>query len=470
MQSRRDHVEAHAFVKNRLKSALLRAEPDELRPPLRRTPAALVIGAVLGAIMIAGVAIFSLLKPSGGAAWREPGRLIVEKETGNRYVLASGRLRPVLNYASARLILGDRMTVESTSAKALARVPRGGAVGILGAPDALPADGAGGDPWLVCASTVADSGGVGRAEVTVLVGSGVASSWLGERDEAALVQSPDGALYLASDGRRMRLTAPWVVRALGLDGSRPLQVRSSWLDVLPAGPDLGTLPISGRGRTGPILDGTRTRVGQVLQVRNQGTQDRHYLVTSDGLMPLNATAVALALGDPGTAAAYGHRGAQELPLSSTGLASAPMTEAAQWVADLPPMPATLATNGSDRMPCALVVSTGQHMETAVVSLPASAAAEAGGVDAPLLHRDKRTADRVGVRPGGGMLARTMPAPGVPGTGLYLVVDSGAKYPVDGEAAAAALGYPVESAAAVPTGLLALLPTGPALRQLDGGGA
>ena len=68
-----------------------------------------------------------------------------------------------------------------------------------------------------------------------------------------------------------------------------------------------------------------------------------------------------------------------------------------------------------------------------------------------------------------MLARTLPAPGVPGAGLYLVVDSGAKYPLDGDAAAKALGYPPDRAATVPADLLAMLPTGPVLRLLNGGG-
>jgi hypothetical protein len=69
-----------------------------------------------------------------------------------------------------------------------------------------------------------------------------------------------------------------------------------------------------------------------------------------------------------------------------------------------------------------------------------------------------------------MLARTLAASGVPGAGLYLVVDSGAKYPVDGDAAATALGYSPDRAATVPADLLAMLPTGPVLHLLDGGGA
>ncbi len=464
MHSRRDQVEAHSFVKSRLRSALLRGEPDAAQPPLRRTPVALVLGAVLGVLAVAVVAVFALLKPTGGAAWRKPGVLIVEKQTGNRYVLSEGRLRPVLNYASARLLLGDRMTVTSTSAQSLARVPRGGQIGIIGAPDTLPPATAGGQPWLVCATSTQNSDGIGQPGVTVLLGAATRTQ-PDPRAEAALFRTPDGAVYVAEGGRRMRLTAPWVSRALGLDERRALPVRSTWAGALPAGPDLGTLPIAGRGQAGPTLDGRPSRVGQVLAASSPGTPDRHYLVTSGGLIPVNQTAVALALGDPATAAAYDRGGAKELPLSPTALASASILDAAGWTTELPPIPAALATDHTDRIPCVLTVTADRTAKTAVVSLPAAVAGAAGPVDGPGLQRDGLTADRVGVTPGGGMLARTLPAPGVPGAGLYLVVDSGAKYPVDGDAAAKALGYPPDRAAAVPADLLAMLPTGPVLHLL-----
>jgi len=130
----------------------------------------------------------------------------------------------------------------------------------------------------------------------------------------------------------------------------------------------------------------------------------------------------------------------------------------------------LATDRGEGSPCALVGTAGRTTKTAVVAVPAAVLAAADPVDAAGMQRDSRTADRVAVTPGGGMLTRTLAAPGVPGEGLYLVVDSGAKYPVDGDAAAKALGYAPDRAAAVPADLLALLPTGPVLHLLGGGGA
>jgi hypothetical protein len=63
----------------------------------------------------------------------------------------------------------------------------------------------------------------------------------------------------------------------------------------------------------------------------------------------------------------------------------------------------------------------------------------------------------------------MPAPGAAGIGLFLVVETGAKYPLLNDEAAAALGYSPGAAVPVPATVLALLPTGPELRVLGGDG-
>jgi hypothetical protein len=77
-------------------------------------------------------------------------------------------------------------------------------------------------------------------------------------------------------------------------------------------------------------------------------------------------------------------------------------------------------------------------------------------------RDGRVADLVEVTPGAGLIARTRPAPGVPGAGVYLITEAGAKFPVADAEAAEALGFSVDAAELVPAELLALLPTGPVL--------
>jgi hypothetical protein len=88
-----------------------------------------------------------------------------------------------------------------------------------------------------------------------------------------------------------------------------------------------------------------------------------------------------------------------------------------------------------------------------------------GADPAAVSRDDRVADRIEIAPGAGLLVRTRPAPGVAGAGIYLVTESGAKFPVADPDSATALGLPVDSAQLVPSDLLALLPTGPVLNRI-----
>jgi len=471
VHSRRDQVQAHTFMVGRLVSALLQGEPDLAVPPTRRTPLGLIIGSVLAAIVVAGVAVLALLAPGGATGWRKPGTLIVEKQTGNRFVLLDGRLRPVLNYASARLLLGSKPTVDSVRTSALADVPRGAAVGILGAPDSLPdPDSPHGGPWLVCGTSTADSNGPGsRPAVALRIGAAADTRPVPD-GQAVLVRTTDGTRYLAWRDRRLRLAAPWVERALGLDDSAAVPVRDSWINALPAGPDLGPQPLPGRGGPGPVLDGRPSRVGQVFVVHGTGVAARFYQLSTGGLVPATATATALALGDPDAAVAYRDQPPQPFELSPTALGSATVLPAPGWQAQAPGTPPAVVAGGAggSTVPCVQAVPGADRPTVSVVTAPAEVAGDST-VGGPALVRDARTADLVAVRPGAGLLARTQPAPGLPGAGLYLVTEDGAKYPVASADAADALGQPVSSAVAMPADLLALLPTGPVLDRLGNGG-
>jgi type VII secretion protein EccB len=449
----------------RLVSALLQGEPDLAATPTRRTPVGLIIGLGLAALAVGGLVLLALLLPGGATKWREPGTLVVEKQTGTRYVLLDGRLRPVLNYASARLLLGSKLTVDAVPASSLAGVPRGGAVGIVGAPDSLPAARAGTQPWLVCATFSLDQTG-GRPALALRIGP---SSDAHPRSggEAALVRTADGTRYLAWRDRRMRLSDRWVERALGLDDGAAVPVRDSWVDILPAGPDLGSRPVAGSGGQGPVYDGRPSAVGEVFVVHGTGVPVRFYQLESGGLTPMTATAAAIALADPAAKASYGDQPPQARELSPAALGAASVLPAPKWQAEAPPTPPALAT-GIDRMPCAQMVPGAVRPAVSLVTAPPGLIARTILGGAELTH-DARVADWVAIQPGSGLLARTQPVEGVPGAGLYLVTEDGAKYPVASADAAEALGVPVSSAVGVPADLLALLPTGPVLHRIGNGG-
>lgn len=462
MYNRRDQVQAHSFLENRLVAAVLRAEPDGVDAPLRRTPMGVAGGVIVGLLVVAGVLVVGILSPRGTQAWRKPGTLVVDKDTGASFVLAADTLRPVLNQASARLLLGPSMTVAVVRGKALAGMPRGNPIGIVGAPDDLPKPGP--DParsWTVCAITVTTDG-TDRPGVAVTLEQAGAEP-LAADERAALLRAADGSLHLAWRDRRYAVPHDWTLRALDIDPGDAADVRDSWLDALPSGPDLDA-PVTSRGDPGPVLDGRPTTTGQLLVVPGPVLERRLYLVAPDGLVPVTELVAALVLGDPETARAYDGQRVAPIEVDPTAVARATMLPAPAWQSELPAMPPTVLTGDRDAdggVPCLRTI-TGPAPAGPVLVVATEPGGTAAGADGPAVTRDTKVADRVAVAPGAGLLTRSTPAPGVAGAGLHLVTEGGVRFPVATADAATALGIPVEQASAVPARLTELLPTGPLL--------
>ncbi len=139
MQTQRDHVHAHQFQMGRMSSALVLGDPTSAEDPASRSIVGLVIGLVLAVLIVAGFAVYGLIVPGGSKSWRAAGAIIVEKETGNRYVYLNGVLRPTLNLTSAMLIEGASAKIQLTARNSLKGVPHGSPIGIAGAPQTVPA-------------------------------------------------------------------------------------------------------------------------------------------------------------------------------------------------------------------------------------------------------------------------------------------------------------------------------------------
>jgi type VII secretion protein EccB len=477
VHTRRDQVHAHTFMVGRLVSALLRCEPDLASPPLRRTTLGLIVGCILGVLAVGGFAVYGVIRPSQSTAWQKPGTLIVDKQTGTRYVLAGGRLHPVLNYASARLLLGRSTTVTLVPAATLAAVPRGTPVGIPGAPDVLPANTAGPTRWLVCASRVTSPAGAAVPAVTVRIGPDGGAETL-PADRAVLVRDAGGTRYLAWRGSRLRLAAPWVGAALGYDTSAALPVRDGWLGVLPAGPDLGPPAVPHRGARGPVLDGRPTVVGQLFGVPDPTGGRDLYLLTAGGLRPVSDTEATLVLADPAGIAAYGGHPAAVRGLSPVALAGARVLPSSADAAALPTTPPALLADPV-RSPCVRVLP-GRDPAVSLATVPATgtslAASVTGAAASGASAAASSVADRIDVAPGSGGLVRpgtdqarrdpAGPEPAAPAT--YLLTEDGALFPIADAGAAGDLGYDPDAAVGVPVNLLALLPAGPVLSQLRPG--
>src|SRR5688572_9603518 len=183
MQTRRDLYQAHQLMMHRVSLALLQGEPDAPESPMKRMTVASLSGLMVGVLVAAGFGVWGLLAKNGTKNITKPGTIIIEKETGAKLAFNNDTGKPVLypflNYASARLGVEGTITQKSVSRNALTKYARGPALGIPGAPDALP------DPkkttrapWSLCVRTV-DAPLGARSFVTLVGGQNVGGQPLG---------------------------------------------------------------------------------------------------------------------------------------------------------------------------------------------------------------------------------------------------------------------------------------------------
>jgi type VII secretion protein EccB len=456
MQSRKDQVQAYFFVVGRLFAALTHGKPDILEPPNRRFNTGLVLGILLAGLLVGIFGIIGLISPGGSTAWQKPGAIIVAKDTGARYLFLDGRLRPVLNFTSARLAAGGGGSVVSVAAKSLAGVPVGAPIGIPGAPDPVPEAGRlESGPWTLCV------GNTGSPTVTLMLGQAAGTPLTDS--QGLLVSTSDGAQYVLANGKRYRLADATAIAGLGFSSASPISVPASWLNPIPTGKDI-TVPVIGTiGSAGPAINGQSTRVGQILQVRNLALNaDQAFVVRSDGIAVLNSTTEALLLASPKTKQAYAGRTVAPIEVTQAALVGVPTSATSALDGYPSPLPQLLnASLSSATVPCARF-SPSAHGDTgtALLTMPAqTVSATASSVGQ---HAAGTTIDQVSIPAGSGVLARALPTAGATTGSEFLVTDFGVKFPLADSSVVSTLGYQESAGVAVPSQLLSLLPTGPVL--------
>ncbi|ANN16142.1 type VII secretion protein EccB [Amycolatopsis orientalis] len=457
MNSKTDQVQAHRFMLGRLTSALLRVDPDAPESPLHRTYRGSVIGVLVAVLACLGLLVFGLVSPGGNKSWRVEGALVVADSSGARFLYAGGKLLPVLNFTSAKLVAGNQLAVKHVSEASLKDVPRGEPLGIIGAPDSLPALAA--DPWEVCTAVDRDQAG----PTALRVGGATANPL--EDGAAVVAVTPDGATFLLWKGKRHRVaTDRGALDAV--DGVlQPAKVPSALLDALPAGPDFGPPAIDGLGTTAD-LGGTESRIGRLYTV--SGEPEQRYVLTKAGLTPLSEVDSRLLAADPEVRkAAYGGG-----DVTVAQLPGRVVSEHLASVEQPPPVkPPKATTLHSGQGLCALVTPDGDAPRTQVAVTERFVQAGQVPASRPGIAAPCSRVDRIAVLPGTGALVRASAASGRAGDALFLVTETGVKYPVP-PAGAKALGFDPAASNGLPTTLLNLMPTGAPLdpATLRDGGA
>ena len=455
MPSRQDQLHSYQFMVQRVVAALVMRETDPAQSPFRRAAGATLASVLIAAIALGGVGVYGAIVGGGGKSWRDPAAVIVEKESGAQYVFRDEKLHLVLNYASALLIIGGAQPkTVLVSRKSIEGAPRGNTLGISGAPDSLPAaNRLSAAPWTICSTLLADDGGPPAPRSALLIGADVnGGTPLG--DNAVLARHPDGGLYLIWHNRRHLIRdQDLVLLALAWASERPVPVAPALLNALPAGADLGRVPIDDQGQQSAKVDDAK--IGEVFVVESQGGGRQYAVAKRDGLAGITQVQADLLL----TAAGRG----QDDPTQMSPGEYARVPKVTSLVSDDPGAP---PATRPDLVPaetggiCGQIRDdSGVHQVLIGANLPdltdAARTAAQSGQGAAL-------ADHIVVEPGRGAVVEAVAAPGLGGGAISVITDLGRRHAVTSPDVLGMLGYSNAKPLRLPANLVALVPAGKAL--------
>jgi type VII secretion protein EccB len=479
MRTRREQVQAHRFLTRRIVSAMLTGEPETTDQPMRRLGQAVFGSAMVATIILAAIGVIGFV--TGGGKALEPNTLVVEKETGAKYIyLADGpngenRLHPVLNYASARLLLGTPNPPQRTmSQKALQNLPRGLTYGIPGAPDALPSSKSLLKlPWTICSmpNPVQPVNGRSRAIIGSVVPGGHA---IADGKEALLVSVRDSEGkdkdYLISGEHKYEvggdkfLSTNEILTTLQLVGE-PLPVTQQFINAVPSGADLSVFTIDGAGEPGRFIAGTQYGVGTVFKAG-----ETFYVMTRAGLVKVGQVYATLRVErDQGG-------NVIEITPSDAGNALAKdlkSVELPNYLQDIPTLLNPAA--GAAAVACVSYGLAGAEpvWTTAVYrDLPPELSSTKDVILARQNPADKeRPVDEIVIPGGRGTLVQPVSSPNGESTGntIYLITDAGVRYAIGSSTAgsvdaAVSLGYGGADVVELPMDILKLIPSGTNLNR------
>ncbi|THA59774.1 type VII secretion protein EccB [Streptomyces sp. A0958] len=326
MVTRRDELNAYTFAKRRVVAAFLQPSPTGSDEGAPRPLAAVLPGLLAGALLLAGFGAYGMFRPVAPQGWDSPGtKVIVGKTSTTRYVVlttGSGahrrtRLHPVLNLASARLLLNpDDYGVVQVADDVLdaGRPPRGPVLGIPYAPDRLPGKEDAGTPkrWAVCERPGGRGAGVQKAAFVLAARDDGLTEGANRltRGEMLYVRDPHGTRYLV-DARGTKYRVDERPADLGhltdalVGSARPQPVTGDWLATLHDGAPVAFPLIPGEVGAPAHIEGhlsaRENRIGTVLRTRT-GEGTAYYVVLAGKVQRISEFTAWLLINSPATAA------------------------------------------------------------------------------------------------------------------------------------------------------------------------
>lgn len=273
MASKKDLSEAQSYSRRRLVTAFTSGIPSgrELTPKKNQTPVIVGIGLTVIALIIG--AFYGYMKPSLPSNW-ENNKLIVAKNSAARYVSAKGKLHPIINATSARLMIpSSDFEVITVDDDQLDGIPIDSTLGILGAPDALPSPND-----LVAGAMTSCTRNNGVNNILASENPPMADP------NAAIVAHVDDADYLITGSLRHRLPADeelrdGFLRAFGIPQTAHISAPIQWLNLFEEATPIEPIIMSYDRLPSNLPEGVTP--GTIVTQKTDTTQTK-YIVTPEG--------------------------------------------------------------------------------------------------------------------------------------------------------------------------------------------
>ncbi|OMC08429.1 type VII secretion protein EccB [Mycobacterium sp. SP-6446] len=301
----RAQVNGYRFLIRRLEHALIRADSRMIHDPMRGQMRSLIVGLVVGVLIAGAAGVLAFFKPTPNLG---DAQILLSKSSSALFVRIGDRVHPVLNLASARLIVGKSESPKQVDDKFLNQLALGPVVGIIGAPSSIqPGEDSGASSWTVCDSTqtpkMAEASGVAGVETTVLANNPVLDNDIRAASPADMILTRSGGTtFLVYQGVRapIDVTNPVLMSALHLNGAKVRDFSPGLLDSIPLVDPIAPVSIPGAGEDAGYL-GPGYRVGSILKTSDSRGQQL-YVVLREGLQPISEATADIVRYSGGTSA------------------------------------------------------------------------------------------------------------------------------------------------------------------------
>ncbi|MFJ3225151.1 type VII secretion protein EccB [Streptomyces sp. NPDC086783] len=438
MASRRDQLNAYTFAKRRMLASFVQSSPDGSEEGAPRPLRAVVPGVIVGVIVMAAFGAWGMFKPTAPQGWDSPGeKVIVASKSTTRYVVLTTkgktRLHPVLNMASARLLLktgeGEVVTVDE-SVLDKGDIPRGVTIGIPYAPDRLPSDEEAGSAkrWAVCERPSAGGRSIQKAAF-VLASRDMRKTEGRNRlrgGELMYVVGPDKTRYIVDahgTAYQVDATDELLLRTLVGSGREPQRVSAPWLATLHQGDAIDFPKVQGRIGAGAGVEGSlpdeANRIGMILKAPN-GDTEQHYLVEPGKVVPVSDFTAKLLLNSRDLVATGQAGNALDVSAGAFVPTTAAFAADRDWPSHAPTAVNDAGTTDGSRNTVCNVLRDVDEENKGATTLSTWAGT---GFPAAL----PTGSDSAYVTPGSGQLYRQFKGEEVKAGGVFLVTDTGLRY-------------------------------------------